>query len=134
VEITKSSKKAILRLILLAFFVPILTIGFIERFNILKKLRNYYIGRNSQNNVAILDTGLLIGGWLKNNYSPQIKIWKDCEDFYVPDRFKNVYFKKEDINIEDKLLEIKRIAPDILIITSKFDETLANNTKVAKAM
>ncbi|MCX5696364.1 MAG: glycosyltransferase family 39 protein [Candidatus Omnitrophica bacterium] len=131
-DIIKWSKYTLTRISLIFFFAILLAFGFKQRLNNIIAERQYYIERNSSNNIA--DTGLLIGKWLDESYGPDIRIWQDCQDFYVPPKFKSVYCMNSDENIEKRFTEINKISPDLLIITSKFDPALTNDIKIKRAI
>ena len=123
----KLAKEKWKKVIVSLLFLIILLGGFAERLPIALKLRRYRMD-------AYSDTGLEIGKWLEGRYDKEAKIWKDTNEFYVPPKFENVFFKYGVEDISQKLPQINRIDPDILIITNSCDPFFYNTRIIRTAI
>jgi len=104
-------------------FSLILFLGFYARMG--QIVFSYKIFTNKNN-----DTGLIIGEWLKDNYDEHSVIWKDVKHFYIPPRFKNVYYFSRKNRITGAE-EINKVNPDILILTSLSTVAKINELSIA---
>lgn len=110
IEIVKKTKNIRLKRVLTLIFAVFFSAAVYAHAAKSMELRQVKLKRGSD------DTGVKIGNWLEQNFSPETKIWKDYYTFYIPLKFNNFYFPVKDrvINAE----ELKKINPDILILTS----------------
>ncbi|MBP7088554.1 MAG: glycosyltransferase family 39 protein [Candidatus Omnitrophica bacterium] len=80
------------------------------------------------------DTGLIVGKWLSDNYDSSILIFKDSEEFYIPPKFNNVYFRENNSDINELFKQIAVINPDILVITNENYFYFTNIKMIDKAI
>jgi len=79
------------------------------------------------------DTGLMIGRWLENQYSSNVKIWVDTNEFYIPPKFSNRSSMHWYDDIESNFDKIEKMSPDVLVITSPYDLSLKHAQKIESA-
>ncbi len=120
-------KNLSLKLCLLSLFLALSTWSLWERAPEVIRLRRDRMNVNS-------DAGLYIGKWLEDTYGEDVKIWKDAMEFYIPPKFKNVFFAYGHEDINQLFIQINETKPDVLIVTSKFDNSLNNKKKVIMAI
>lgn len=128
-EIFKITKINLLGGLYALFLCLVLFFSFQIKLEYILKFRDFKKGQTIAG-----DTGLVIGRWLEDQYDSSAKIWKDCDDFYIPLKFKNLYFMQLHDSIENNFAKIKEIEPDVLVITSAYDPSLKNAHKVAQAI
>ena len=114
---------AVYRGILISLFGLILILGFYERTIRIISLREVMTEKKA-------DTALLIGKWLEDKFDKDATIWVDSKTYYIPPRFKNITSIDYYAEINKHFDEIKKINPDILIITSESDPLLSNFKKI----
>lgn len=127
VEIVKKIRSAWARYIVIAVLSVLALAGFCERASGVIELRHVMADKNS-------DTGIVIGRYLEENFGRDTVIWKDSTTYYVPQKFKNVNSMYYDQDISGYFAKIRDLEPDLIIITSEGDSSLANLRKVEKAI
>ncbi len=129
IAIIQQARSTLWKRFLILVFSIILLAGFCVRFGNIAKL---YELRKSR--ASAIDTGILVGDWLKNNFNSNLKIWVDCNEFYIPPKFNNISFMFISDRIERKFDTINKFDPDILVITCAYDPFLKNAQKIDLAI
>ena len=127
VETIKYALSNSIKLFLTIILSSFLILGFYNRIISIRHMCEYFMSKPT-------DTGIAAGKWLENRYDKDVTIWKDTNEFYIPPKFKNIYFMHWQDNIVDHFLNIKNVDPDILIITNELDKSLKNAKEIDSAI
>lgn len=118
----KESKTRILSLLLLFIFSAFFGLGLYARWGEICKARDIKLSK-------INDTGISVGNWLTERFPSDTKIWRECDAFYIPPKFEQLYFPLKPEIVDPS--EINRIKPDIFVLLSSPVEKQIINLSLA---
>jgi len=128
-ELIKSSKLKFVKAFTVFLLIFLVGIGLMRRASLIHSLFLIKKQRTVQG-----DTALSMANWMENTFLQSSVIWTDSKTFYIPNNFNNIYLTDNDLPIENKINQISELYPDLLIITSQYDEMLGNAKKINKAI
>lgn len=129
VAIAKISPHGPVRSFLIVIVSWLLIAGFYDRSHRITYLYDAKAGK-----VNAIDTGIVMGEWLKDHYDTNSIIWKDSSNFYIPPEFKKIAFMRHEDDISSYFSQINQLEPDLMVITSRSDKNLTNVRKVEAAI